>query len=222
MQQTYAIIGLGRFGSSLLEALINANQEVLAIDKDPERVEDYMEVATHAVIADAQEEEALVELDLTSFDHVVVCIGHNQQASILTTILLKDLGVHNVIAKAENKLHARVLDKVGADQVVRPETEMAQRLAEQLISPNVLSFVDLGDATAFAEIKVANLKFSNQTIAELDIQGKYGLTVVSIKSQGDITISPEVDTTVQIGDIITVIGKHSDVQRLDEALDKTK
>ncbi|MBM7616944.1 trk system potassium uptake protein TrkA [Weissella uvarum] len=222
MQQTFAIIGLGRFGSSLLEDLINANQEVLAIDKDPERVEDLMEVATHAVIADAQEEEALTELDLTSFDHVIVCIGHNQQASILTTILLKDLGVSNVIAKAENKLHARVLDKVGADQVVRPETEMAQRLAEQLMSPNLLSFINLGDEVAVGEIKIANLRFSNQTITDLDIRKKYGLTIVAIKSQNKVTVSPDADTVVQIGDIITVIGTHHDVQRFEEVLDSAK
>ncbi|MBS0948794.1 TrkA family potassium uptake protein [Weissella minor] len=222
MQQTYAIIGLGRFGSSLLEALIEANQEVMAIDKDPERVEDYMEIATHAVIADAQEEEALVELDLTSFDHVVVCIGHNQQASILTTILLKDLGVHNVIAKAENKLHARVLDKVGADQVVRPETEMALRLAEQLMSPNLLSFINLGDEYALGEIKVANLRFTNKTIAELDVRQKYGLTIVVIKSQGKVTVLPGPDTMIEIGDTITVVGTHKDVQRFEETIDNVK
>ncbi|KRN75923.1 potassium channel family protein [Weissella minor] len=222
MQQTYAIIGLGRFGSSLLEALIEANQEVMAIDKDPERVEDYMEIATHAVIADAQEEEALVELDLTSFDHVVVCIGHNQQASILTTILLKDLGVHNVIAKAENKLHARVLDKVGADQVVRPETEMALRLAEQLMSPNLLSFINLGDEYALGEIKVANLRFTNKTIAELDVRQKYGLTIVVIKSQGKVTVLPGPDTMIEIGDTITVVGTHKNVQRFEETIDNVK
>jgi trk system potassium uptake protein TrkA len=107
MKQTYAIVGLGRFGSSLLESLINADQEVLVIDKDPNLVESYMDIATHAVIADAQDEDALRDLDLASFDHVVVAIGHNQQASILTTILLKDLGVRHVVAKAENNLHVR-------------------------------------------------------------------------------------------------------------------
>lgn len=215
MKQTFAIIGLGRFGSSLLTSLIEAKQEVLAIDNDPQQVEDYMDVATHAVIADAQDEEALVDLDLASFDHVIVCIGHNQQASILTTILLKDLGVQDVIAKAETKLHARVLEKVGADRVVRPELEMAERLAENLMSPNLISYVDLGDQMAIAEIKIANLNFSNQSILKLNIRQNYGLNVVAIKSQDEVVVNPGPDTIIQIGDVLTVVGKKADVHQFE-------
>ena len=155
MKQTFAVIGLGRFGSSLLESLIAAGQDVLVIDSNPALVENYMDKATHAVIADAQDEDALRDLDLPSFDHVIVAIGHNQQASILTTILLKDMGVRHVVAKAENNLHARVLAKVGADQVVRPEHEMAQRLAEQIMTPNLINYIDLGDKHSLGEIKIA-------------------------------------------------------------------
>lgn len=218
MQQTYAVIGLGRFGSSLLESLMAAGQEVLAIDKDPDTVEDYMDIATHAVIANAQEEDALKDLDLPSFDHVIVCIGHNQQASILTTILLKDLNCKDVIAKAETKLHARVLEKVGADLVVRPELEMAERLAENLMAPNLVSYIELGDGYSIAEIKVANLRYANKSITELQLDRLDGLHVVALKSKDHVIMEPDATTMVQIGDFLTVLGKTLDVQRFEESI----
>ncbi|KAA8439933.1 TrkA family potassium uptake protein [Weissella paramesenteroides] len=222
MKQTYAIVGLGRFGSSLLESLIDADQEVLVIDKNPTLVENYMDIATHAVIADAQDEDALRDLDLASFDHVVVAIGHNQQASILTTILLKDIGVRHVIAKAENNLHARVLDKVGADQVVRPENEMAHRLAEQLMTPNLLNFIDLGDKHSLGEIKIGNLRFANKTIEEIDIRKNYGLNIISIRSEDRVVITPEPDEIIQVGDVLTVAGETKDVKHFESLVAKIK
>ncbi|WEA52975.1 TrkA family potassium uptake protein [Weissella paramesenteroides] len=222
MKQTYAIVGLGRFGSSLLESLIDADQEVLVIDKNPTLVENYMDTATHAVIADAQDEDALRDLDLASFDHVVVAIGHNQQASILTTILLKDIGVRHVIAKAENNLHARVLDKVGADQVVRPENEMAHRLAEQLMTPNLLNFIDLGDKHSLGEIKIGNLRFANKTIEELDIRKNYGLNIIAIRSEDRVVITPEPDEIIQVGDVLTVAGETKDVKHFESLVAKIK
>lgn len=222
MKQTYAIIGLGRFGSSLLESLIDADQEVLVIDKDPNLVENFMDIATHAVIADAQDEDALRDLDLASFDHVVVAIGHNQQSSILTTILLKDLGVRHVVAKAENNLHARVLDKVGADQVVRPESEMAHRLAEQLMTPNLLNFIDLGDKHSLGEIKIGNLRFANKEIAELDVRKRYGLTIISIRSQDRVVITPNPDEIIQVGDVLTVVGETKDVKHFESLVAKIR
>lgn len=222
MKQTYAIVGLGRFGSSLLESLIDADQEVLVIDKNPTLVENYMDISTHAVIADAQDEDALRDLDLASFDHVVVAIGHNQQASILTTILLKDIGVRHVIAKAENNLHARVLDKVGADQVVRPENEMAHRLAEQLMTPNLLNFIDLGDKHSLGEIKIGNLRFANKTIEELDIRKNYGLNIIAIRSEDRVVITPEPDEIIQVGDVLTVAGETKDVKHFESLVAKIK
>jgi len=222
MKQTFAIVGLGRFGSSLLESLIAAGQDVLVIDSNPTLVENYMDIATHAVIADAQDEDALRDLDLPSFDHVIVAIGHNQQASILTTILLKDMGVRHVVAKAETNLHARVLDKVGADQVVRPEHEMAQRLAEQIMTPNLINYIDLGDKHSLGEIKIANLKFANKSIEELNLRNDYGLNIIAIKSQGQVSVTPDASEIIQIGDVLTVVGASTDVKKFEALVDKTK
>ncbi|KRN74448.1 hypothetical protein IV73_GL000340 [Weissella kandleri] len=218
MADTYAVIGLGRFGSSLLESLINAGQEVLAIDNNTETIQTYMEIATHAVIADAQDEASLRELDLASFDHVIVTIGHNQQASILATIILKDIGCKHVIAKAENNLHAHVLEKVGADEVVRPEHEMAQQVANRLVSPNLLNFISLNDDFSIGEIKLTNFHFANRSIADLNIRSEYGLNVIAVKAHEEFVISPDADFIINIGDVLTVIGSTDNVQKFDHLI----
>ncbi|MCM0582442.1 TrkA family potassium uptake protein [Weissella diestrammenae] len=215
MAQTFAVIGLGRFGSSLLESLINDGQEVLAIDNNQETIQEYMDIATHAVIADAQDEDSLKELDLPSLEHVIVAIGHNQQASILATILLKDLGCKHVIAKAENNLHARVLSKIGADEVVRPEHEMAQQVANRLVSPNLLNYITLSDEYSIGEIKISNFEFVNKTIADLDIRSEYGLNVIAIKAHESFIVAPEASYEIHIGDVLTVIGTCDNVQKFD-------
>ncbi|AOT57155.1 MULTISPECIES: potassium channel family protein [Lactobacillales] len=215
MAKTYAIIGLGRFGSSLLESLISAGQEVLAIDRDADVIEDYMDKATHAVIADSQDEEALRDLDLPSFDHVIVAIGHNQQASILTTVLLKDIGVKSVVAKAENNLHARILQKIGADQVVRPEYEMAKQLAERLVTPNILNYITLSDDYSLAEVKITNFKFVNKTISDLNIRSDFGLNVIAVKAHDEFIAAPESAYMIRIGDILTVIGESINVKKFE-------
>ncbi len=120
MKQNFAIIGLGRFGGSICQTLVEAGQ-VLAIDSSEDRVNEYMNIATHAVVANAQDEMTLRSLGIRNFDHVVVAIGEDIQASILVTLMVKEMGVPNVLAKAVNEYHARVLDKIGADMVVHPE-----------------------------------------------------------------------------------------------------
>lgn len=222
MSETYAVVGLGRFGSSLLESLISDGQEVLAIDNNTEMIQNYMGLATHAVIADAQDEESLRELDLASFDHVIVAIGHNQQASILATIILKDIGCKHVIAKAENNLHARVLNKVGADEVVRPEHEMAQQVANRLVSPNLLNYISLSDDYSIGEIKITNFSFINQSLADLDIRSKYGLNVIAVKAHDQLSVSPEADYVLNIGDVLTVIGTSENVQKFDRLVSGIK
>jgi trk system potassium uptake protein TrkA len=159
MRQTYAIIGLGRFGGALLETLVANGQDVLGIDISEEHVNDYRDIATQVVIADAQEDEVLRKLDIASFDHIVIAIGHNMQASILATINAKDLGAKNVIAKAENRTHLRVLTKIGADVVVQPEREMGERVARKLLAPNMLNFIELSDDYSMAEVQIVNPAF---------------------------------------------------------------
>jgi trk system potassium uptake protein TrkA len=216
MKQTFAIIGLGRFGGSLLKKLSAANQEVLGIDSNEKLVEDYMDIATHTAIADGQDEEALKDLDIASFDHVIVAIGHNIQASILTTILVKDLGAKHVVAKAETDVHAKVLERVGADMIVHPEAEMGRRIAHLLMTPNILNFIDLSSDYSMAEIKISNEKFAGMSLQEMGLRNKFGLNVIAVRHGENVVVTPGPDEVIALDDILSVIGQNKQIELFDE------
>lgn len=221
MKQNFAVIGLGRFGLSVCQSLQAAGQEVLAIDNDEELVESYKEVVTQAVIADAQDEDAMRDLDLGNFDHVIVALGRNIQASILATLIVKELGATSIIAKAETAMHGRALEKIGADQVVYPERDMGQRIAKRLLSHNILNYLEISDDYTMAEVNVGNSKLNDRTIGELEFHKKFGLTLIAVKHDGQVLISPDVDTKISKGDTLAVVGQTMDVEHLDDILSKT-
>lgn len=219
MKQNFAIIGLGRFGGSICETLIEAGQEVLAIDKDEDRVNEYMNIATHAVVANAQDEMALRSLGLRNFDHVIIAIGEDIQASILVTLMAKEMGVPNVTAKAQNKYHAKVLYKIGADRVVHPERDMGIRIAHNLVSKNILDYLELSDEYTLAEVKVTNSKFIGKTLLELNFRQRFGLNIVAIRrGPRHLIISPSAEEMVIENDTLLVIGATEDVDRLDDKM----
>ncbi|MGQ4572947.1 potassium channel family protein [Leuconostoc pseudomesenteroides] len=216
MKQTYAIIGLGRFGGALLQTLIANGQDVMGIDINEENVNDYRDIATQVVVADAQEDDVLRKLDIASFDHVIIAIGHNMQASILATINAKDLGAKNVIAKAENHTHLRVLTKIGADVVVQPEREMGERVARKLLAPNMLNFIELSDDYSMAEIQIVNPAFYGRSIKDLNIRKKFGLNVIAIRHANEVIVAPEASYTLQEKDIVSVVGPKDMVDDFDQ------
>lgn len=219
MKQNYAIIGLGRFGGSICRTLIESGQEVLAIDSSEDRVNEYMNIATHAVVGNAQDEMTLRSLGIRNFDHVIVAIGEDIQASILVTLMVKEMGVPNVLAKAQNEYHARVLEKIGADRVVHPERDMGVRIAHNLVSKNILDYVELSDDYSLAEIRVNNPKFYDKSLADLNFRQNFGLTVVGIRRvNGKVVVSPTADEIVLKNDNLLVIGETDDVDILDEKM----
>lgn len=218
MINSYAVIGLGRFGTSIATKLSEAGQEVLGIDINEERVEDANSVVTHAMIADTTEIEALKSIGIRNFDTVIVAIGNDIQASILSVLLLKELGVKKVIAKALNKLHGQVLYKVGADWVVHPERDMGERVAHQLLSPNVLNFIELSDKYSVEEIKIPDC-MSNKSLRELDLRAKYNLSVIAIRHNNTIKISPSPDESIEREDVLVVIGENADLARFANMTD---
>jgi trk system potassium uptake protein TrkA len=194
MRQNYAIIGLGRFGGSICRTLIESGQEVLAIDSNEDRVNEYMNIATHAVVGNAQDE-------------------------ILVTLMVKEMGVPNILAKAQNEYHARVLEKIGADRVVHPERDMGIRIAHNLVSKNILDFIELSDEFSLAEIRVTNNRFFNKTLLELNFRQKFGLTVVAIRrGNGKVVVSPAASEIVRENDNLLVIGNTDEVDLLDDKL----
>lgn len=219
MKQNFAIIGLGRFGGSICRTLIESGQEVLAVDSNEDRVNEYMNIATHAVVANAQDEMTLRSLGVRNFDHVIVAIGEDIQASILVTLMVKEMGVPDIVAKAQNEYHARVLEKIGADRVVHPERDMGQRLAHNLVSKNILDYLELSDEFSLAEINVTNRKFYGKTLNELDFRRRFGLNVVAIRrDKQDPIVTPGAEEVVQKDDHLVVIGRDEDVDYLDEKM----
>ena len=215
MKQNFAIIGLGRFGGSLCETLIESGQEVLAIDRDEDRINEYMNIATHAVVANAIDEMTLRSLGLRNFDHVIIAIGENIQASILVTLMAKEMGVPNVTAKAQNEYHAKVLYKIGADRVVHPERDMGIKVAHNLVSKNILDYLELSDEYSLAEVKVTNPKFFDKNLLELNFRQKFGLNIVAIRRGERLIISPLAEELVLKNDCLLLIGADEDVERLD-------
>lgn len=215
MKQNFAIIGLGRFGGSLCQTLIESGQEVLAIDRDEDRINEYMNIATHAVVANAIDEMTLRSLGLRNFDHVIIAIGEDIQASILVTLMAKEMGVPNVTAKAQNEYHAKVLYKIGADRVVHPERDMGIKVAHNLVSKNILDYLELSDEYSLAEVKVTNPKFFDKNLLELNFRQKFGLNIVAIRRGERLIISPLAEELVLKNDCLLLIGADEDVDRLD-------
>ncbi len=215
MKKEFAVIGLGRFGGSVARTLHEMGYEVMVIDRDPQRVQDYATLVTHAVEADSTDEGAMRALGIRNFDVVVVAIGEDIQSSILTTIILKELGVQKVVVKAQSDLHGKVLYKIGADKVVYPERDMGVRVVHQLISPNILDLIELADDYSVIELSAGNF-FNGKTLSELDIRAKFRCNVVAIKSGEKITIAPLATDRIYRGDILIVIGRNEDLQRLRE------
>ena len=212
MRKEFVVIGLGRFGGSIVNELIRLGADVLAIDTSAERVDEYMKIATQSVIADTTDEEVLKSLGIRNFEHVIVAIGENIQASILTTLILKELGVKQITVKAQNDYHAKVLKKIGADHVVHPERDMGIRIANNMISNNVLDYLELSDEHSIMEIR-ANDRIAGFSLIDLDIRAKYGINIVGIKRGGTIIISPSADDKILLGDILLVIGADVDINR---------
>lgn len=208
------VLGLGRFGSSLTHTLIKNGHEVLAVDKSETLVQEISTVATHAVQADCTDKSVLMELGASNFSHAIVAIGEDLQASILTTLLLKELNVPKVTAKAKNDNHGSVLSKIGADQIVYPERDMATRLGNQLSSDNIIDSIELSSDYNLVEIK-APLSMNQKTLLELNIRAEYGCTVIAIKTGNNLNISPMAEDIVRAGDMLLLIGSNDDIRNLE-------
>ncbi|MFC3038653.1 potassium channel family protein [Virgibacillus xinjiangensis] len=217
MKQEFAVIGLGRFGGSICTELSEEGMSVLAIDTDEEKVNEYKNIASHAVIADSTDENALKEIGIKNIDHVIVAIGENIQASILAAVILTDLGIKKITVKAQNDYHEKILNKIGVDQVVHPERDMGRRIAHHIISNNILDYLELSDDHSIVEVKVGK-KMAGRSLTELDIRANYGCNVVAIKEGEEINVSPSADESLNKDDILIVIGSDKDISRFEKKL----
>lgn len=213
-KKQFAVIGLGRFGTSVAMTLQQLGHEVLAIDADEERVQKISDQVTHVVQADTTDENALQELGLRNFDAVVIAIGEDIQANVATTLLVKEMGVPFIIAKARNALHGKMLAKIGADRVIYPERDMGQRVAHSLISSNVLDYIELSPDLSLVEVTAPGL-FVGKSLMQSNMRAVYGINVVAIKRNEKLIVPPQPAEVIQESDILIVIGSNDGLQKLE-------
>ncbi|QAY68247.1 potassium channel family protein [Paenibacillus protaetiae] len=215
----YVIIGLGRFGSSLGKELVKLGYEVLGIDKDEEAVQEMSPYLTHAVVAECTDEEVMRSLGVRNFDCGVVAIGDDIQASILTTIQLKDLGVKRVVAKAISELHGRVLEKLGVDRVVYPERDMGIRVAHQLASPNLLDYIELSKDYTIAELTVPR-GLDGKSLHDLNPRARFGCSIVAINKTKGVIIAPNAEEVLREKDVLVIIGTNDQIDKFEVAVNR--
>lgn len=213
----FAVIGIGRFGSNVVRTLYEMGHNVLAVDKHEEALRRVQDHSTHSVQLDSTDPEALRAVGITNFDAVVVAIGADVQESILTTLILKEMGCRKVVSKAVDELQARVLDKVGADLVVRPERDMAIRVARSLASRHVVDLLELSPNLLVEEVS-AGQRVNGRTLADLDLRSRYGVNVLLLKRDSQIVVAPGGETELRTGDVLVVFGEKQALSRLEAAL----
>ena len=216
MSKQFVVIGMGRVGISLVRTLGTLGHDVLGIDRDEALIQYVSAELPNAqlVAADATEPTVLRDLGLEHFDGAAVVIGESIQASVLVTLILKDLGVPLVLSRANSPLHARVLERVGANHVVQPEKEFGEFLARRMSSPGITDYLELGHDEALIELEVPS-GWIGKLLRDLQLYRKKGLTVLAIKGEGKEGTMPRPETPLQKGDILVVGGPKKKLDKLD-------
>ncbi|MBU5590633.1 TrkA family potassium uptake protein [Clostridium sp. MSJ-4] len=213
----YVVIGLGRFGISVAKTLYAMGHDVLAIDMDEDLVQDISDSVTHAVQMDATDENALRTLGVRNFDVAVITIGSNIQASVMVTLLVKELGIKYIIAKGHSELHAKVLYKIGADRVVLPEKDMGVRVAHNLVSSNILDYIELSPDYSIIEIESPK-EWVGETLRDLNVRANFGINIMAVRKNNEINVSPTAEDVIEPHDILVVIGSIDDLAKLESII----
>ena len=211
-RKEFAVFGLGEFGRSVARTLAKNGCEVMAIDSSSEKVQEIADSVTHAVKADATDMDVVRSLGLNNLDAVVIAIGNNLEASIMATIISKECGVPYVLAKASNDIHAAVLRKVGADEIIYPEKAMGVRTARNLMSGNFLDFIELSKSFSMVEITPPP-SWVGKSLRELDLRKK-GLNVIACKQGDNVITQLDPDTVLREGDDFIIVGQNEALNRI--------
>jgi len=203
----FAVIGLGSFGFNVARTLYERGYEVVAIDKDKERIEEAKSFSSHAVLTDASAKENLEALGIRDMDVVVVSLGSAMEASILTVLHLHELGIKRIVAKASTEDHGKILDAVGATEVINPEKDMAVRTALKLTSPHILECLPLMSGVSIEEVAPPE-RFIGKSLRELDLRNKYGIQVIAVREliPERTVYVPRADFVIKDSDVLIVMG----------------
>ena len=224
----FAVIGLGRFGRKVAETLVKKGAPVIAVDSDQELVGKVSNFVTKAVQIDSTDEESLMASGIKDVDVAVVSMGKDIESSVLTTALLKNLDIKEIVARAYTPLHAQILKMVGATRVIFPEEDMGIRVANSILSPGVLEYIELGADYTLAEIE-AKSESIGRTVSDLDLKAKYEINVLIVKRkvfqvaektgetpEKDVKVLPTSDYKIQEGDILVVVGNSKDIESFEK------
>lgn len=210
------VVGAGRFGSSIARNLNKMGHEVMVVDHNEDIISALSEESIYSMQGDATSESTIKAIGVSNFDTCVIAIS-DIQTSILIGILLKEAGAQRIVAKAQSDLHAKVLYRIGIDKVVFPERDMGMKVAQSLVSKNIMDYIELSANTSIVEI-IAIDEWVGKTLVDLDMRAQYGLNVIAIKNGEDINISPLADVKIKKNDILFVLGTKKDLNKINKKL----
>lgn len=213
--ESFVVIGSGRFGSSVARTIYGLGREVMVVDKDEDRIREISPHVSYAIQADILEDGVVEELGLSNFDAAIIAIGTEIEASVMATLVAKEKGIGFVLAKAQSPVHGRLLEKIGADRVVYPEKAMGQRVGHGLASSLALDFVELTPRHSLLEITVIK-SWEGKKIENLDIEGRYKLSIVALRRGDDLKIIPSSKETLNKNDSLIIIGETQEIKRLED------
>jgi len=224
-EKIFAVLGLGRFGSEVCRVLSAKGMKVIAVDNKPKNVEKLKDTVTQAVLVETNDEESFRNAGMQDVDVGVVAIGDNIEGSVLTTLLLKKIGVPYIIARATSNVHSQVLMEVGATEVINLQIEEGKRLANRLIAPDVMDIIPISSSQSLAELRIPET-FIDKTLKQLDIRRKYRINIVSIKRattsidelgnpvRKETVISPDPDDVLKLNDVLVLVGDQRDIEKM--------
>ena len=210
---SYVVIGLGRFGAEIATKLYACGEEVMAVDLDEQIVDKIADRVTRAVAADARDRDVLEKLGVENFDRAVVAVGSDLAASALITMNLKALGISYIICKAHDDTYREILEKLGADRVIIPEWEAADKLALGLTHAGVMEYIELSEEIGILEIEPMD-RWVGKSIRNLDLRSKFGLNVIAMRRGNDITIPPDIDVPLEETFTLVILGSYEALEKL--------
>lgn len=211
---SFCIIGLGRFGSTLALELAKGGNQVMVIDRSEAKISAIADYITDVAGCDATNEQALIRAGVTNYDCAVVCFSKNVNDSVLVTLLLKELGMKKVVVRASNAQHKKVLEKIGADMVIFPENDMGEKTAYILSKKNVLEFIEFDAEHSIAEIILPD-KWVGRTVREIDVRRVYGITILALRtSDGNIQMTINPDIPFRSGDTLLIMGTNESIDKI--------
>ena len=213
-EKSYVIFGISKFGRSVAEELTQAGMHVLAVDQDPDKVEQVADTVAMAVVGDVTDQKEMEPLGLSNFDAAIVATTGDLSASVMGVILAKEAGIPLVVAKASDEMQAKVFERLGADRVIIPEKESGARVARTLLMGGYKDMVELSDRVRLAEITLP-AEWSGKTLRQLDLRGRHHLNVAAVRDQGDLVLNWEPDRPLPTGSSLVVIADRREFDKLE-------